>query len=181
MIGDLLEILLTAGFWAATIRIVSPLILGTLGELICERAGVLNLGIEGIFVAGAMAGWLAVYLGAGLWGGVLIAALAGAMFGLLHAFLTVILGLSQPARRILGPIFSALYPVPKIAILPLILLIFGVGDASKFVVIAIGVGMVVFAERPDMYTWAGTCLIVASGLYTLYREQIAGPRKRNDP
>ena len=66
-----------------------------LGALICERAGVLNLGIEGIFVAGAMAGWLAVYLGAGLWGGVLIAALAGAMFGLLHAFLTVILGLSQ--------------------------------------------------------------------------------------
>jgi simple sugar transport system permease protein len=42
-----------------------------------------------------MAGWLAVYLGAGLWGGVLVAALAGAVFGLLHAFLTVILGLSQ--------------------------------------------------------------------------------------
>ena len=50
----------------------------------------------------------------------------------------LILGLSRPTRRLLGPIFSALYPVPKIAILPLILLIFGVGDASKFVVIAIG-------------------------------------------
>ena len=32
-----------------------------LGALICERAGVLNLGIEGIFTAGAMAGWMAVY------------------------------------------------------------------------------------------------------------------------
>lgn len=51
----------------------------------------------------------------------------------------LVLGLSRPVRRVLGPIFSALYPVPKIAILPLILLIFGVGDASKFVVIAIGV------------------------------------------
>jgi general nucleoside transport system permease protein len=91
----LLEILGSANFWAATIRIASPLIFGVLGALICERAGVLNLGIEGIFVAGAMAGWLAVYLGAGLWGGVLIAALTGAVFGLLHAFLTVILGLSQ--------------------------------------------------------------------------------------
>lgn len=49
------------------------------------------------------------------------------------------------------------------------------------VIIAIGVGMVVFRERPDMYTWAGTCLVVASGLYTLYREQIAGYRKRNNP
>jgi ABC-type uncharacterized transport system permease subunit len=91
----LLDILSSANFWAAALRIATPLIFGVLGALICERAGVLNLGIEGIFVAGAMAGWLAVYLGAGLWGGVLVAALAGAVFGLLHAFLTVILGLSQ--------------------------------------------------------------------------------------
>ena len=91
----LLDIFGSANFWAAAIRIATPLIFGVLGALICERAGVLNLGIEGIFVAGAMAGWLAVYLGAGLWGGVLVAALAGAAFGLLHAFLTVILGLSQ--------------------------------------------------------------------------------------
>lgn len=89
------DILGSANFWAAAIRIATPLIFGVLGALICERAGVLNLGIEGIFVAGAMAGWLAVYLGAGLWGGVLVAALAGALFGLLHAILTVVLGLSQ--------------------------------------------------------------------------------------
>lgn len=89
------EILASANFWAAAIRIATPLIFGVLGALICERAGVLNLGIEGIFVAGAMAGWIAVWLGAGLWGGVLVAALAGAVFGLLHAVLTVVLGLSQ--------------------------------------------------------------------------------------
>ena len=50
----------------------TPLIFGTLGVLLCERAGVLNLGIEGIMVAGALTGWLAVYLGAGLWTGVLV-------------------------------------------------------------------------------------------------------------
>ena len=77
------------------LRIATPLIFGTLGVLLCERAGVLNLGIEGIMVAGALAGWLAVYLGAGLWTGVLAAALTGAAFGLLHAFLTVPLALSQ--------------------------------------------------------------------------------------
>jgi simple sugar transport system permease protein len=71
------------------------LIFGTLGVLLCERAGVLNLGIEGIMVAGAFAGWLTVYQGAGLWGGVAVAAVTGAAFGLLHAFLTVSLALSQ--------------------------------------------------------------------------------------
>jgi ABC-type uncharacterized transport system permease subunit len=48
----------------AVLRIATPLILGTLGVLLCERAGVLNLGIEGIMVAGAFTGWLAVYQGA---------------------------------------------------------------------------------------------------------------------
>ena len=92
---DILEILTTAGFWAATLRIASPLIFGTLGELICERAGVLNLGIEGIMTMGAMAGWMWVYQGGDLWGGVAFAATVGAIFGLLHALFTVYLGLSQ--------------------------------------------------------------------------------------
>lgn len=92
---DLIEVFLTAGFWAAMVRIACPLILGTLGELICERAGVLNLGIEGIMTAGAMAGWMWVYQGGELWGGVAFAAVIGAAFGLMHAGFTVYLGLSQ--------------------------------------------------------------------------------------
>jgi simple sugar transport system permease protein len=92
---DALDILLTATFWAATLRIATPLIFGTLGELICERAGVLNLGIEGIMNIGAMSGWLFVYLGAPLWVAVALAALIGMAFGLLHGVLTVPLGLSQ--------------------------------------------------------------------------------------
>ena len=66
---DILQILLSESFWSASIRIATPLIFGVLGALICEKSGVLNLGIEGIFVAGAMVGWMAVWLGAGLWGG----------------------------------------------------------------------------------------------------------------
>ncbi|MEN0001813.1 MAG: ABC transporter permease [Pseudomonadota bacterium] len=89
------EIILTASFWAAAIRIATPLIFATMGELICERAGVLNLGIEGIMVAGAFAGWFTVYAGGDLWAGVIVAALTGALFGLVHGFLTVPLGLSQ--------------------------------------------------------------------------------------
>ena len=92
---ELIDILGNPAFWVAVLRIATPLILGTLGVLLCERAGVLNLGIEGIMVAGAFTGWLAVYLGAPLWAGVLAAALTGVAFGLLHAFLTVGLALSQ--------------------------------------------------------------------------------------
>ena len=92
---DLIEILATVGFWTATLRIVSPLIFATLGELMCERAGVLNLGIEGIMTIGAMSGWMWVYQGGDLWTGVVFAALVGAAFGALHAGFTVHLGLSQ--------------------------------------------------------------------------------------
>jgi ABC-type uncharacterized transport system permease subunit len=92
---EALEIFTTASLWAAVLRIATPLIFGTLGALICERAGVLNLGIEGIMTLGAMVGWMTVYQGGDLWTGLLAAALAGAAFGLLHAMLTVPLGLSQ--------------------------------------------------------------------------------------
>ena len=92
---ELIDILGNPAFWVAVLRIATPLVLGTLGVLLCERAGVLNLGIEGIMVAGAFTGWLAVYLGAPLWAGVLAAALTGVAFGLLHAFLTVGLAMSQ--------------------------------------------------------------------------------------
>jgi len=93
--SETLDLLLSAPFWVAVLRMATPLILGTLGVLLCERAGVLNLGIEGIMVAGAFIGWLAVYQGAPLWLGVAAAAAAGAALGLLHGLLTVTLSLSQ--------------------------------------------------------------------------------------
>jgi len=95
MTADILDIVTGLPFWVAVLRIATPLIFGTLGVLLCERAGVLNLGIEGIMVVGAFTGWFAVYQGATLWSGVGVAALAGAALGLLHAVLTVPLGLSQ--------------------------------------------------------------------------------------
>jgi simple sugar transport system permease protein len=92
---EALEILATASLWSAVLRIATPLIFGTLGALICERSGVLNLGIEGIMTMGALAAWMTVYQGGDLWTGLVVAALCGGLFGLLHAMLTVPLGLSQ--------------------------------------------------------------------------------------
>ena len=91
----MIDLLFSATFIEAALRIATPLIFGVLGALVCERAGVLNLGIEGIFVAGAFVGWVAVYAGGGLWGGVIAAVGVGGLLGLAHAGLTVWLGLSQ--------------------------------------------------------------------------------------
>lgn len=93
--SEALDIFTTASLWAAVLRIATPLMFGTLGALLCERAGILNLGIEGIMTFGAMIGWLTVYQGHSPWIGLLAAGLGGGAFGLVHATLTVPLGLSQ--------------------------------------------------------------------------------------
>jgi simple sugar transport system permease protein len=105
--GEAIEILTSASLWAAVLRIATPLIFGVLGALLCERAGVLNLGIEGIMTMGAMVGWLTVFLGADLWTGLLVAALSGMLIGLLHAILTVPLGLSQHVSGLGITLFAA--------------------------------------------------------------------------
>lgn len=53
--------------------------------------------------------------------------------------LGVAMGLYQPLRAVVDPLVASTYPIPKSAILPLILLIFGLGEASKIVMVAIGV------------------------------------------
>lgn len=83
------------GFFAALLRIATPLILASLGEMFAERAGVLNLGIEGIMLLSAMTGFSTAYFTGSLWLGLLAAMTTGAAMGLLMGVLTVSLGLSQ--------------------------------------------------------------------------------------
>jgi ABC-type nitrate/sulfonate/bicarbonate transport system permease component len=60
----------------------------------------------------------------------------GAVPGIL---LGIVMGLSRWTRAVLDPIIAALYPIPKVAILPLLMLVFGLGDASKIAVVAMSV------------------------------------------
>jgi len=83
------------GLIAATLRMATPLIFGTLGELFCERAGVLNLGIEGTMFLGAFTGFAVASSTSSLWLGLLAAILAGILSGWLMSLLTVRLGVSQ--------------------------------------------------------------------------------------
>lgn len=95
MIAEFLDLAFISGLLGATMRMATPIIFAALGEILTERAGVLNLGIEGIMLMGAMTGFLFTYSTGAIWFGVLAAACVGMLLGLLMAFLSVNLGLSQ--------------------------------------------------------------------------------------
>lgn len=83
------------GLIAATFRVATPLIYGTLGELFCERAGVLNLGIEGTMFFGAFTGFAVAKTTGNLWLGLLAAIISGVLAGLLMSLFSVRLGVNQ--------------------------------------------------------------------------------------
>jgi simple sugar transport system permease protein len=93
--GEMLDIAFISGLIGAMMRMATPIIFATLGEILAERSGVLNLGIEGIMLMGAMTGFLVTFTSGSVWLGVLAAAAVGMLLGLLMAFLAVNLGLSQ--------------------------------------------------------------------------------------
>ena len=92
---ELLSQVFQIGFFAALIRIATPLIFATMGELFAERAGILNLGIEGIMMLAAMTGFTTAYFSGSLWLGIVAAMATGMAAGALMGLLTVSLGLSQ--------------------------------------------------------------------------------------
>lgn len=69
------------------IRVSTPFLFVSLGEVLTERSGRINLGLEGTLVFGAMSGYAIAYLTGSPWLGVLAAALGGAFFGLTHGLI----------------------------------------------------------------------------------------------
>lgn len=80
---------------AAMFRVSTPLALGASGEVVTERAGVLNLGIEGTMYAGAFFGFYAAYETNNHWIGLFAAVVVGALAASILGFLTVTLGVNQ--------------------------------------------------------------------------------------
>lgn len=75
----------------------TPLLIAAIGELVVERAGVLNLGVEGMMVMGAVCGFVGASLTGSPWLGVLAGIGGGAAFSLLFAFLTISVAANQVA------------------------------------------------------------------------------------
>jgi simple sugar transport system permease protein len=89
-----------SSYWAMLLTLAAPLLLGVVGELICERAGVLNLGIAGTFVAGALVALLIVQASKEPWDGLIVAGAAGVVIGMTYGLLIGPLHLPQPITGI---------------------------------------------------------------------------------
>ena len=82
------------GLWAipiailgGAIRVSTPFLFVSLGEVLTERSGRINLGLEGTLVFGAMAGYAIAVMTGSTWAGVVVAAFAGSLFGLIHGLI----------------------------------------------------------------------------------------------
>lgn len=80
---------LSESIFQITLLIATPLFIGALGGLFCERVGVVNVGLDGIMLAGAFTAAVVSYYSQSALIGVLGALLVGALLGLLHAFICV--------------------------------------------------------------------------------------------
>jgi simple sugar transport system permease protein len=79
---------LVGGFLAAAVRVATPLLLAATGETVTQRSGVLNLGLEGMMLAGALAATLGA-TASGPWTGVVFAVLAGMLLAGVFALVTI--------------------------------------------------------------------------------------------
>jgi len=79
----------------AAIPAGTPLLFGTLGEVYTERSGVLNLGVEGMMIIGSVTAFGVAYATGNIWLAMLVAALAGGLLALVHAFASITLRVNQ--------------------------------------------------------------------------------------
>ncbi len=73
----------------------TPLLLGTIGEILCERSGILNLGVEGVMSIGAVTAFIVTFYTNSPWLGLYAAVLAGMLISLVHAFASITLQSNQ--------------------------------------------------------------------------------------
>jgi ABC-type uncharacterized transport system permease subunit len=102
-----LQVFADTSFWIAVIAIAAPLLFAALGALLCGQAGMLNLGIEGIFTAGALTALLSVHAGKAHWTAVLLAAGVGALVGGISGTMTSPLHLPQRTSGLAVSLFVA--------------------------------------------------------------------------
>ena len=91
---------------ATAIRAGAPVIYATVGEIFAERSGILNLGVEGMMLVGAVSGFIVAVHTGNPWAGVIAAMIAGGLLSLIHAFLTITLHADQVVSGLALTIFG---------------------------------------------------------------------------
>ena len=84
-----LENLFSMHMVLSTLRLAIPLTLASIGSVICERSGIINLGIEGMMLSGAFGAVFGTHVFGSPWIGMFVAILIGGLFGLIHALLCI--------------------------------------------------------------------------------------------
>ncbi len=101
-----MDIDLLSNIFYAMVRCGTPLLLVALGELICEKSGVINLGQEGMMLFGAVIGFIIALSTGNLWLGVLLAMLAGMLLSALFAVVALVFNANQVATGLALTIFG---------------------------------------------------------------------------
>ena len=92
---DLISAAFIIGILAASVRLATPILLAALGELFTERAGILNLGLEGIMLMGTLGAFLGAFWTGSLWVGVFAAMFTGILMGLLMGVMSITVKANQ--------------------------------------------------------------------------------------
>ncbi len=106
IVSGILTILISAEFVKAALIAAAPLLLAALGGLISELSGVLNMALESMMLVGAFMAYTASDYGHTPWAGLVAAAAAGMLIGLLHAFFTVTLRCNQIVSAVALNLFA---------------------------------------------------------------------------
>ncbi|MBD9076895.1 MAG: ABC transporter permease [Clostridium sp.] len=88
---NLIELIFSTDFLYMWIRVATPILLASLGAVICTKAGVVNLGLEGIMLISALAGVLGSAFGGSLWVGLLVGLLASVAVSAVFAYFHLVL------------------------------------------------------------------------------------------
>jgi ABC-type uncharacterized transport system permease subunit len=91
---------------AAAITSGTPILFAALGEIITERSGILNLGVEGMMLVGAVVGFMVGVQAESAWAGFFMAMVAGGCMALIHAVLTITLRANQVVSGLALTIFG---------------------------------------------------------------------------
>jgi simple sugar transport system permease protein len=106
------------GLLSIALLMATPVLLAMLGEMLTQRTGIVNLGVEGQMLVGAAAGFAVTYASGSPWLGLLVGALAGMALSSVHALLCLGLGVNQIASGLaiffLGNGLSAFYGAPLV-------------------------------------------------------------------
>jgi simple sugar transport system permease protein len=167
-VGNLEDVFVWSALIAAMLRFATPLVFGALGGIICERSGVINIGLEGMMLMGAFFGIFGADLTGSWWLGVLIGMASGGALALIHALFSIQFRADQVvsgfamnllALGITGYVFIAHYgdqgtpdDIPRVPVLTLP----GI-DEIPFVGDAIG--------RASLLTWLALLLVPLLALY----------------